>query len=108
MRRLYAECARWFEPVPPRPDLDRVLACSWSARPTGRHRLVLDACLDLLWLSTGELWLCGPETSAWTFPLPANVEAVGVRFRPGVAPALWDLDARDIVEGSACEPCWYS
>jgi AraC-like DNA-binding protein len=89
---------RWYDPVPPRPALGCVLACSWSARPSGRHRLVPDACLDLLWLNTGEMWLCGPETSAWTFQLPTGVEAVGVRFRPGVAPALWDVDASGLLD----------
>ena len=31
-----------------RADLAPVLACVWTARPTGRHRLVPDACMDLL------------------------------------------------------------
>ena len=88
---------RWYDPIPPRPALDRVLACSWTARPSGRHRLVPDACLDLVWLSTDELWLCGPETSAWTFQLPAGIESVGVRFRPGIAPPLWGFDASTIL-----------
>ena len=102
---------RWYDPIPPRPALDRVLACSWTARPSGRHRLVPDACLDLVWLSTAELWLCGPETSAWTFQLSPGVESVGVRFRPGIAPPLWGFDAstilnrriswRDVVGGAA-------
>ncbi len=87
---------RWYDPIPPRPALDRVLACSWTASPSGRHRLIPDACLDLVWLSTGDLWLCGPETSAWTFQLPAGVESVGVRFRPGVAPPLWGFDGSTI------------
>jgi len=57
------------------------------------------------------VWLCGPETSAWTFELSFGVEATGVRFRPGVAPRLWGLDAsalsnrrvhwRDVVGDSA-------
>lgn len=49
--------------------------------------------MDLLWLSTGDMWLCGPETAAWTFELPSHVSAVGVRFRPGLASAVWGVDA---------------
>ncbi len=96
--RRTVDGVRWYEPVQPRPALDRVLACSWSARPTGRHRLVPDACIDLLWLSSSEVWLCGPDTAAWTFELPTGVEAVGVRFRPGVAPPLWNFDASSLLD----------
>jgi AraC-like DNA-binding protein len=88
----------WYEPLPPGPDLARVLACVWSARPTGTHLLVPDACVDLLWLDRGELWLCGPETSAWTFALPEGTSAVGVRFRPGVAPWLFGFDAAAVAD----------
>jgi AraC-like DNA-binding protein len=97
IRRTLGE-VRWYDPIQPRSALGHVLACSWSARPTGRHRLVPDACLDLLWLSTGEVWLCGPDTAAWTFELPVGVEAVGVRFRPGVAPSLWGFDASSLLD----------
>jgi AraC-like DNA-binding protein len=98
MVRRTVNGVRWYDPVQPRQALDRVLACSWSARPSGRHRLVPDACIDLLWLSTHEVWLCGPDTTAWTFELPAGVEAVGVRFRPGVAPSLWGFDASELLD----------
>lgn len=71
---------RWFVPVEPPAELAGVLACSWTATPSGRHRLVPDGCLDLLWTSRGEIWLCGPETTAWQFELPPGTTAVGVRF----------------------------
>ena len=88
---------RWFDPVPPRPALEAVLACSWTATPTGRHRLVPDACIDLLWLSTGDMWLCGPETSSWWFEVPHGIVGVGVRFLPGIVPSLLGVDASSIV-----------
>jgi AraC-like DNA-binding protein len=90
--------AAWFRTSPPQPSLQHVLACTWAARPTGRHRLVPDACLDLLWLSTGEVWLCGPEATAWHFQLPAGVTAVGARFRPGAFPALTGRSAHSLLE----------
>ena len=57
----------WYEPHPTPADLSATLACSWTATPSGRHRLVPDACVELLWLTTGPVIGCGPETRAWTF-----------------------------------------
>lgn len=87
----------WYTPVDVAPDLARVLACSWSAVPSGRHRLVPDGCADLLWVrqsptGAGVLWLCGPEVTAWTFALPPGSEAVGVRFLPGLVGVVLDTD----------------
>lgn len=87
----------WFSPVQPPADLASVLACSWTASPNGRHLLVPDACADLLWTSDGNVWLCGPETTAWTFELPIGTTAVGVRFRPGAVSATFPIDTATIV-----------
>ncbi len=86
----------WYEPREAPPGLRGLLACSWVAMPSGRHRLVPDGCVDLLALTSGELVLCGPETTAWTFELPPGTEAVGVRFRPGAASQAFDLDISTI------------
>lgn len=80
-----------------------MLACSWTARPTGAHRLVPDACLDLVCTFDRRdehvtMLLCGPERRAWTFELPAGTTAVGVRYRPGCAAAVHDLDIAPIVD----------
>ncbi len=99
---------QWYEPRHPRAEHAAALACTWTARPTGRHRLVPDACLDLLCLLPGEDWcgppdgarlvLCGPEQRAWTFELPAETVAVGVRFRPGWASLAFDLDVSTLLD----------
>lgn len=34
--------------------------------------------------------MCGPEITAWSFALPVGSEAVGVRFRPGMAGVVFD------------------
>jgi AraC-like DNA-binding protein len=67
------------------------------------HRLVPDACIDLVCTfdRSGEqvtMLLCGPERRAWTFELPAGTTAVGVRYRPGCAAAVHDLDIAPIVD----------
>ncbi|GAA1111221.1 helix-turn-helix domain-containing protein [Nocardiopsis composta] len=82
----------WYTPVPVAADLSAELATGWTARAGGAHMLVPDGCVDVLWLSTGRIVVCGPETSGWSFELPAGTEAVGVRFRPGLAAAALGLD----------------
>jgi AraC-like DNA-binding protein len=88
----------WYRERAASPDLHEALACTWQASVGGpSHTLVPDGCLDLLWIEGGALWLCGPETSAWTFRLPADTSAVGIRFRPAVAPPVLGLDASEVV-----------
>ncbi len=86
----------WYTPLPPPPALGDTLACVWTATVEGTHRLVPDGCMDLLWLSTGVGFLCGPETRAWTFRLPPGTAAVGVRFRPGLAGSVLGLDVSEL------------
>ena len=81
----------WQVPQRPPMDLAGDVACVWSATVEGHHRLVPDGCADILWLQDGATWVCGPETTAWEFALPAGTSAVGVRLRPGVAPRVLGL-----------------
>ncbi|MDA2808703.1 helix-turn-helix domain-containing protein [Nocardiopsis suaedae] len=83
----------WYTPVAAEPDLSGELATAWTAWAGGAERLLVpDGCVDVLWLSTGRLVVCGPETSGWSFSLPDGVEAVGVRLRPGRAASVLGLD----------------
>jgi AraC-like DNA-binding protein len=50
----------------------------------------------MLWISNGAIWVCGPETRAWDFELAPGTTAAGVRFLPGVGPALFGISAADI------------
>lgn len=75
----------WVTPTAPAPDLASDMVTGWTAQVEGQHRLVPDGCVDVLWIDNGTAWVCGPETSAWTFTLPAGTSAAGVRFRPGRA-----------------------
>jgi len=88
----------WYTPVDPPPELERILACSWTAEPTGVHRLTPDACCDLLRIDGGRFVLCGPEHSSWTFELPPGSTAVGVRFRPGLVRPVFGLDVSTITD----------
>ena len=87
---------RWFEPSAPSPDLRDVLACVWSAAALGRHDLIPDGSIELLWIDGGGTWLCGPDTHSWAFDLPPGTAISGVRFRPGAAAAVLGLDAHAV------------
>lgn len=67
-----------------------VLACTWSrARPPGASvvNVVPDACADVMWhRESGRLFVAGPDTCAHPTTLSGG-SLVGVRFRPGRAPA---------------------
>ena len=90
--------AAWYRPFEPPARLRSLVSCSWEARPGGQHRLTPDGCTDLLYVSDGTFVLCGPERRSWTFRLPAGSTAVGVRFRPGSAHAIFGLDVSTITD----------
>ncbi|WAL98590.1 DUF6597 domain-containing transcriptional factor [Streptomyces sp. Je 1-369] len=63
----------------------------------GDARPVLpDGCMDLLW-TEGRLFVAGPDTRAY---VPQVLEAgrrfVGIRFRPGTAPAFFGVPAHEL------------
>lgn len=88
----------WQDPRPAPPDLRDEVACVWSATMAGRHRLIPDGCVDLLWIDDGRMLLCGPETSAWETVLPSGTSAVGMRLRPGAAPRVFHTSARELAD----------
>ena len=88
----------WYTPVDPPTRLRHLLACSWIAHPSGTHLLTPDGCTDLLHLSSGQLVYCGPEVRSWTFSLPADTTAAGVRFLPGAAHAVFGLDLHSVFD----------
>lgn len=74
----------------------------WSVRlvPGQRHVVLPDGCMDLVFRggAAPELFWVGPMTRAEEVVVDAPAEYVGVRFRPGVGPALAGVDARDLVD----------
>jgi AraC-like DNA-binding protein len=82
------------EPLPYREraapaGLEQLVTCLW-ARPPGQARTVLvipDGCVDLIWLSHGELVVAGPDRGPVEHEQPGGVGFAGIRLRPGVAGA---------------------
>lgn len=73
-----------------------VEATVWTSIPagTGLGRVLPDGCMDLLW-SEGRLSVAGPDTRAYV-PDGPSVPWAGVRFPPGVAPALLGVPAHEL------------
>jgi AraC-like DNA-binding protein len=60
--------------------------------------LVPDGSMEVVWIEGRGLWLCGPDTSAWTIELPTPTDCVGVRFHPGAAAGALRIDAAEVVD----------
>jgi AraC-like DNA-binding protein len=89
---------RWFRPSAPLPARRSLFACRWTASIAGRHLLVPDGSMDVVWIEGRGLWLCGPDTSAWAIEVPASTDCVGVRFHPGAAAGTLNIDAAETVD----------
>lgn len=88
----------WYRPVAVAAELRDALVCGWSAQVDGVELLVPDGCMDVMWLADGRVIVCGPETAAWPVTTPPGTEAVGVRFRPGVAPGVLKTPAHVLLD----------
>lgn len=90
------------EYAPPAQLRDHV-ECFWHrvAGPDGMGGSILpDGCVDVIWTGERPPIVAGPATRASVATIAAGVEVVGVRFRPGVAPNLLGVDARDLLDRS--------
>jgi AraC-like DNA-binding protein len=85
----------------PSPPLHALLACRWSRSVPEENSadtsLILpDGCVDLVWRD-GNLIVAGPDQRAWRSPVRPGQEIVGIRLRPGVAGAVFDLPASELL-----------
>jgi AraC-like DNA-binding protein len=68
------------------------VACLWLRDPEATrrvHRVVPDACVDVVWVQGAPVVVAGPATGPVLSDVPAGAAAMGVRFRVGAAgPAL--------------------
>ncbi|WP_217213402.1 helix-turn-helix domain-containing protein [Streptomyces sp. AC550_RSS872] len=71
-------------------------AVLWRKTPdgTGTGRVLPDGCMDLLW-NDGRLLVAGPDTRAYVTEGAARTW-VGLRFRPGTAPAFLGTPAYEL------------
>jgi AraC-like DNA-binding protein len=86
------------------------VACVWmrDPEPGARvHRIVPDACVDIVWVRGDRLVVAGPATGPVLAPLPPGAEALGVRFRVGAAGGALGLPARELLDRTvALDELW--
>ncbi|WP_020628588.1 helix-turn-helix transcriptional regulator [Saccharomonospora halophila] len=72
-------------------------AVVWSltVSPAGAARVLPDGCMDLILLG-GELCIAGPDTRSHVPTVTAGDVVTGIRFPPGVAPAVLGLPADEL------------
>jgi len=93
-----------YREVAPHAALAPFVECLWAAgrremRTENDRRILPDGRMDLIWIRGAGVLVAGPQTRFTVRSLPAPLVAVGVRFHPGVAPALLRLPAAEFVDG---------
>lgn len=87
------------EIAPPAPLRNHV-ECFWQRTATGApaaSRILPDGCIDVIWVGDSPPIVAGPATRAMMAAPGAGADIVGVRFRPGVAPSLLGVSARELL-----------
>jgi AraC-like DNA-binding protein len=90
--------ASTYRELPPPPVLEHWVECLWVQQVGDRPFLqpvLPDGRIDVVALGS-EAVLAGPATRSTTLELPPGTTTVGVRFRPGAAPALVGVSAAEV------------
>jgi len=77
------------------------VACVWfrDPEPASRvHRIVPDACADVVWVQGERLTIAGPATGPALSEVPAGAVAMGVRFRVGAAGSALGVSAGELLD----------
>jgi AraC-like DNA-binding protein len=77
--------------------------CLWihsidAADPGEDRRILPDGRMDLVWIPERGTLVAGPQSRHTNRPVASPLLAVGARFRPGVAPQLLRVPARELVD----------
>jgi len=83
-----------YREQPPRAELREFVRAVWSLDSAGRttEAVLPDGCIDIVWRDGFGLVCAGPDTGPVTVQRPATT-VIGVRFRPGAAPAMLGVPA---------------
>ncbi|MEA2267579.1 MAG: hypothetical protein QOC64_189, partial [Solirubrobacteraceae bacterium] len=99
-----------YRELPPPGPLAAHVACLWVRDPepsAHAHRVLPDACVDVVWVQGDRLVVAGPATGPVVSALPAGAAAMGVRFRVGAAGSALGLPARELRDRAvALEDLW--
>jgi AraC-like DNA-binding protein len=84
----------------PPAHLRDVVECFWhrdSRAPRTETWILPDGCMDVIWRDGAPPFVAGPDTVPCRVAIDAQAAITGVRFRPGAAPRLLGVDARELV-----------
>jgi AraC-like DNA-binding protein len=99
-----------YRELPPPGRTAPHVACLWmrDPEPVARvHRIVPDACADVVWIEGARLVVAGPATGPVLSEVPAGATAMGVRFRVGAAGSALGLPARELLDDTvALDDVW--
>src|SRR4051794_8526755 len=86
------------------------VACVWFRDPEPAphvHRVVPDACADVVGVQGERLSIAGPATGPVITEVPAGASAMGVRFRVGAAGSALGVPAGELLDATvALEDVW--
>jgi AraC-like DNA-binding protein len=88
---------------PPAPALARYVTCVWTqvVEPGSApytHRTIPNGSAEIVCVIGATPRIVGPQTGPTAETLAGGTTAVGVRFRPGAAPAALELPASELVD----------
>lgn len=76
------------------------VVCYWhragAGASSGGTAILPDGCIDIIWIGEQPPFVVGPMTAAVASDVASDADVLGVRFRPGVAPVLLGIGARDL------------
>lgn len=101
--------ASYREVAPPAHLRDAVI-CFWhragSSAPES-SAILPDGCIDVIWIGELPPFVAGPMTTAVASGVASGEGVLGVRFRPGVAPAMLGVGARELCDRRiSCADLW--
>ena len=84
------------------PDLARHVVCTWAGQFGAQgeqytDRVLPDGCVDIVW-TDDSLILAGPDTAAVPLEQRPGARFAGIRFRPGLAPAVLGVPASAVLD----------
>lgn len=101
---VHRTVADYRESKPP-PALKEHILCLWAQSIAGpasehEHRVLPDACIDIVFVNHDAPVVVGPWTKPFTAHFPAGTTVVGARFHPGLAPVFLGLPASTLLNQS--------
>lgn len=87
-----------YREVAPPAELAAHVLCAWRlvADDAPSERILPDGCLDLVHVEGGRLLVAGPDTGPASAARRSGSVTVGLRFRPGAAPAVLGVAAEEL------------